>query len=63
MRPGKNALRLRVTMHRRRVSGEFSSCVRAYMRSVPVDPIRRRGDFAAGERSSSPVPTVYRLDS
>ena len=60
MKPGKNALCLRIAMHRCRVSGEFSSCVHACMRSVPIDPIRRRGDVAAGERSPSPVPTVSR---
>ena len=39
---------------------EFSSCAHACMHSVPIDPIRRRGDVAAGERSPSPVPTVSR---
>ena len=60
MKPGKNALCLRIAMHRRRVSGELSSYVHACMRSVPIDPIRRRSDVAAGERSPSPVPTVSR---
>ena len=60
MKPGKNALCLRIAMHRCRVSGEFSSCVHARMRSVPIDLIRRGGDVVAGERSPSPVPTVSR---
>ena len=60
MKPGKNALCLRIAMHRRRVSGELSSYVHACVRSVPIDPIRRRSDVAAGERSPSPVPTVSR---
>ena len=60
MKPGKDALCLRIAMHRRRVSGELSSYVHACMRSVPIDPIRRRSDVAAGERSPSPVPTVSR---
>ena len=42
------------------MSGDFSSCVHACMRSVPIDPIKRRDDVAAGERSPSPVPTVSR---
>ena len=60
MKPGKDALCLRIAMHRRRVSDELNSYFHACVRSVLIDPIRRRSDVAAGERSPSPVPTVSR---
>ena len=60
VKTGKNVLCLCVAVYECRVPGEFSSCIHACARPVHIDPIKRRGDIAAGERSPSPVPTVSR---